>query len=132
MANIVFNDTLQLLPVSVLTGFLGDGKTTVLKHLMQRPSMSRTFVLINEFGEIGLDHDLITHSSDDVVIEMASGCLCCTIRGDLAKTLRDAPASFAAWSAHGSVKADQIRAELAALGVTVEGHADGSAWRTTT
>ena len=95
MANVVFNDTLQLLPVSVLTGFLGSGKTTVLNHLMQHPSMSRTLVLINEFGEIGLDHDLVTHSSDDVVIEMASGCLCCTIRGDLAKTLREAPARFA-------------------------------------
>ena len=83
------------LPVSVLTGFLGSGKTTVLNHLVQRPALSRTLVLINEFGEIGLDHDLVTRSSDDVVIEMSSGCLCCTIRGDLAKTLREAPGRFA-------------------------------------
>ena len=87
--------SLQRLPVSVLTGFLGSGKTTVLNHLVQQPALSRTLVLINEFGEIGLDHDLVTHSKDDVVIEMSSGCLCCTIRGDLAKTLREAPGRFA-------------------------------------
>ena len=85
----------QRLPVSVLTGFLGSGKTTVLNHLIQQPALSRTLVLINEFGEIGLDHDLVTHSKDDVVIEMSSGCLCCTIRGDLARTLREAPGRFA-------------------------------------
>ncbi|MBM3505833.1 MAG: GTP-binding protein [Alphaproteobacteria bacterium] len=85
----------QRLPISVLTGFLGSGKTTVLNHLIQQPALSRTLVLINEFGEIGLDHDLVTHSKDDVVIAMASGCLCCTIRGDLAKTLREAPGRFA-------------------------------------
>ncbi len=82
------------LPISVLTGFLGSGKTTVLNHLIQQPALSRTLVLINEFGEIGIDHDLVTFSKDDVVIEMASGCLCCTIRGDLAKTLREAPGRF--------------------------------------
>ena len=89
------NGSSQRLPVSVLTGFLGSGKTTVLNHLIQQPALSRTLVLINEFGEIGLDHDLVTHSKDDVVIEMSNGCLCCTIRSDLAKTLRDAPGRFA-------------------------------------
>ena len=64
-------------------------------RLIQQPALSRTLVLINEFGEIGLDHDLVTHSTDDVVIEMSSGCLCCTIRGDLAKTLSEAPGRFA-------------------------------------
>ena len=83
------------LPVTVLTGFLGSGKTTVLNHLIRQPALSRTLVLINEFGEIGLDHDLVAHSKDDVVIEMSSGCLCCTIRGDLARTLREAPGRFA-------------------------------------
>ena len=81
-------------PVSVLTGFLGSGKTTVLNHLIQQPELSRTLVIINEFGEIGLDHDLVAKSSEDVVVEMSSGCLCCTIRGDLAQTLREAPARF--------------------------------------
>ncbi len=89
------NGSPRRLPVSVLTGFLGSGKTTVLNYLIQQPALSRTLVLINEFGEIGLDHDLVTHSKDEVVIEMASGCLCCTIRGDLAKTLREAPGRFA-------------------------------------
>ncbi|MEN7341465.1 MAG: GTP-binding protein [Pseudomonadota bacterium] len=84
------------LPVSVLTGFLGSGKTTVLNHLTRQPTFGRTLVLINEFGEIGLDQDLVAYSSeDDFVVEMASGCLCCTIRGDLAKTLREAPGRFA-------------------------------------
>ncbi len=85
----------QRLPVSVLTGFLGSGKTTTLNYLAQQAALSRTLVLINEFGEIGLDHDLVTQSKDDVVIEMSSGCLCCTIRGDLARTLREAPGRFA-------------------------------------
>ena len=88
-------ETSRLLPVSVLTGFLGSGKTTVLNHLMQQPEMERTLVVINEFGEIGIDHDLMVKSTDEVVVEMASGCLCCTIRGDLVKTLREAPSRFA-------------------------------------
>ena len=82
-------------PVALLTGFLGSGKTTVLNHLMSQPALKRTLVLINEFGEIGLDHDLATSAKDDVVVEMASGCLCCTIRGDLARTLSEAPGRFA-------------------------------------
>ena len=89
------SESSRLMPVSVLTGFLGSGKTTVLNHLTQQSALSRTLVLINEFGEIGLDHELVTYSKDDVVIEMSSGCLCCTIRGDLARTLREAPGRFA-------------------------------------
>lgn len=82
------------LPVSVLTGFLGSGKTTVLNYLMQQTELERTLVLINEFGEVGLDHELVTHTKDEIVVEMSSGCLCCTIRGDLIKTLREAPQRF--------------------------------------
>ena len=89
------DEPLQRMPVSVLTGFLGSGKTTVLNYLIQENALRRTLVLINEFGEIDLGHDLVTHSEDDTVIEMASGCLCCTIRGDLARTLREAPGRFA-------------------------------------
>ena len=85
----------RLLPVSVLTGFLGSGKTTVLNHLIRQPMLDRTLVIVNEFGEIGLDHDLMAISQDNTVIEMSSGCLCCTIRGDLVKTLRDAPGRYA-------------------------------------
>ena len=83
------------IPVSVLTGFLGSGKTTVLNHLVRSPDMARVLVIINEFGAIGLDHDLIARSNEDLLVEMMGGCLCCTIRGDLARTLRDAPWRFA-------------------------------------
>ncbi len=84
-----------LIPVSVLTGFLGSGKTTVLNRLVRDPRMARALVIINEFGSIGLDHDLIVRSQDDIVVEMMGGCLCCTIRGDLLRTLREAPWRFA-------------------------------------
>ncbi len=76
------------IPVSVLTGFLGSGKTTVLGHLLRQPEFSRTAVVINEFGEIGLDHELI-EASDDSVIALTTGCLCCKVRTDLAETLQD-------------------------------------------
>jgi G3E family GTPase len=85
----------SLIPISVLTGFLGSGKTTVLNHLVRDPAMSRALIVINEFGSIGLDHDLIAPANEDLVVEMMGGCLCCTIRGDLLRTLRDAPFRFA-------------------------------------
>ncbi len=73
-------------PVCVLTGFLGAGKTTLLNGLLKHDGMAQTAVIINEFGEISLDH-LLVETADENVFEMASGCLCCTIRGDLADTL---------------------------------------------
>ena len=76
-----------VIPVSVLTGFLGSGKTTMLGYLLRQPEFSRTAVIINEFGEIGLDHELI-EASEDSVIELATGCLCCKVRTDLAQTLQ--------------------------------------------
>lgn len=81
-------DGQERLPVSVLTGFLGSGKTTLLKALLKHPSMDETAVVINEFGEVGLDHLLVEQSSEDTIV-MDSGCLCCTIRGDLIETLRN-------------------------------------------
>ena len=77
-----------MIPVAVLTGFLGSGKTTLLAHLLRQPEFSRTAVLINEFGEIGLDHHLV-ETSDDSFVELQTGCLCCKIRSDLARTLDD-------------------------------------------
>lgn len=79
----------QSIPVTLLTGFLGSGKTTVLNHLVQQPELTDALVIINEFGEMALDHLLVAHSTESLVMEMSSGCLCCTIRGDLVQTLRD-------------------------------------------
>lgn len=75
------------IPVSVITGFLGSGKTTVLSRLLHHPDMSDAAVIINEFGAIGLDHHLVEASQGDVIV-MSSGCLCCTIRTDLVDTMR--------------------------------------------
>ena len=86
---------MDLIPVTLLTGFLGSGKTTVLNRLVQQPEMADALALINEFGEIGLDHMLVAHSREDIVVEMSSGCLCCTIRGDLVRTLKDIRWRFA-------------------------------------
>jgi G3E family GTPase len=77
-----------MIPVGVLTGFLGSGKTTLLGRLLKSPDFGRTAVIINEFGEVGLDHDLI-EASDESFVELQTGCLCCTIRGDLVLTLAD-------------------------------------------
>jgi G3E family GTPase len=75
-------------PLQIITGFLGAGKTTLLNRLLKAPELSGTVVIVNEFGEIGLDH-LMIEAADDGIILMASGCLCCTIRGDLVNTLED-------------------------------------------
>ena len=77
-----------MIPVAVLTGFLGSGKTTLLGRLLGHPDFSRTAVIINEFGEVGLDHDLV-ETSEESFIELQTGCLCCTVRGDLVLTLED-------------------------------------------
>src|SRR5215210_1621488 len=79
---------LAMIPVSVITGFLGSGKTTLLGRLLRDPSMSRTAVIINEFGSIALDHDLI-ETSDESFVRLSNGCLCCNIRSDLTVTLGD-------------------------------------------
>ena len=77
-----------MIPVTILTGFLGSGKTTLLASLLRQPALSRTAVIINEFGEIGLDHELVEASTESIVT-LETGCLCCQSRGDLAATLAD-------------------------------------------
>ncbi|MFM7218981.1 MAG: CobW family GTP-binding protein, partial [Nodosilinea sp.] len=74
------------LPVTIITGFLGSGKTTLLNHILSNQQGLKTAVLVNEFGEIGIDNDLLTTtetSDDDTMVELSNGCICCTINNDL-------------------------------------------------
>ena len=76
------------IPVSILTGFLGAGKSTLLNRILKDPAMKDAAVIINEFGEVGIDH-LLVESSSDTVVELSDGCLCCTVRGELVDTLAE-------------------------------------------
>ncbi len=76
------------LPVSIITGFLGSGKTTLINRLVKRPEMNRVAVIVNELGEIGVDNDLVETSSEQMML-LNSGCLCCTLRTDLQETLAE-------------------------------------------
>ena len=76
------------IPVNVLTGFLGSGKTTYLQRVLSDPAFADTAVLVNEFGEVGLDHHLLKRVEGDVVL-LKSGCICCTVREDLGTAIRD-------------------------------------------
>ena len=75
-----------MIPVSIVTGFLGSGKTTLIGRVLRDPAFARTAVIVNEFGEIGLDHELIA-SSDETLMALTTGCLCCAVQGDLSRTL---------------------------------------------
>lgn len=76
----------ERIPVSILTGFLGAGKSTLLNRILKDPAASDTAVIINEFGEVGIDNFLV-ESSGDTLLELSNGCLCCTVRGELVETL---------------------------------------------
>lgn len=76
----------ERIPVTLVTGFLGSGKTTFINCALRAPGMAHTVVVVNEFGEVGIDHQLVTSSSDQVMV-LENGCLCCTVRGDLVGTL---------------------------------------------
>jgi G3E family GTPase len=78
----------QRIWVTIITGFLGSGKTTLLNTLLNHPDMAEAAVIVNEFGEVGLDYDLV-ESSNETVVQLANGCLCCSVKGDLIDTFRD-------------------------------------------
>jgi G3E family GTPase len=98
------------LPVSVVTGFLGSGKTTLLSRLLRDPALARTAVIVNEFGEVGLDH-LLVEASDEEVILLEGGCLCCKVRGDLVRTA----GNLLARRARGAASFDRIVVETTGL-----------------
>ncbi|MBM3525314.1 MAG: GTP-binding protein [Alphaproteobacteria bacterium] len=99
------------IPVSLVTGFLGSGKTTLIARLLRRPGFESTLVIVNEFGEVGIDHDLLEASSDDTIL-LANGCLCCTIRGNLVDTLDD----LGAQQAQGRLRAfDRVVVETSGI-----------------
>ncbi|HET7880747.1 MAG TPA: GTP-binding protein, partial [Acetobacteraceae bacterium] len=77
-----------MIPVAIVTGFLGSGKTTLIRRILRDPAFARTAVIVNEFGEIGLDHELIA-SSGETLLALTTGCLCCAVRSDLVATLLD-------------------------------------------
>lgn len=79
----------KLIPVTILTGFLGAGKTTLLNRILNEPHGQRIAVIENEFGPVGVDNDLLIRDGDERIVEMNNGCVCCSVRGDLARILSE-------------------------------------------
>jgi G3E family GTPase len=98
------------IPVAIVTGFLGSGKTTLISCILRDHAFARTAVIVNEFGEIGLDHELIA-SSDETLLALTTGCLCCAVRSDLVATLLDLQRRRAA----GQVIYDRVLIETSGL-----------------
>ena len=86
--NVTSDKKSKKVPVSIITGFLGSGKTTLIKHLVAQPSMNNIALIINEFGEVGLDNLLVESSIENTLL-LENGCICCSIRGDLIDTIND-------------------------------------------
>ena len=84
---------MALIPSTILTGFLGAGKTTLLKRILQEPHGLKIAVIENEFGQENIDNDILALHSDEQIVEMNNGCICCTVRGDLIVGLSERRAS---------------------------------------
>ena len=91
---------MSLIPVTILTGFLGSGKTTLLNYILKQPHGHRIAVIENEFGEAGIDNELLVQDRDEQIIEMNNGCICCTVRGDLVRILGELVAKRDAGTLH--------------------------------
>jgi G3E family GTPase len=99
------------IPVTILTGFLGSGKTTLLKNILQENHGHRIAVIENEFGEEGIDNDLLFQDSDEQIVEMNNGCICCTVRGDLVRILGE----LVEKKENGSIAFDRVVIETTGL-----------------
>ena len=100
-----------LIPVTILTGFLGSGKTTLLNYILKQPHGHRIAVIENEFGEAGIDNELLVQEQGEQIVEMNNGCICCTVRGDLVRILGELAAKRKA----GAVKFDRVVIETTGL-----------------
>ena len=89
------DDESNLIPVTILTGFLGAGKTTLLKRILTEQHGERIAVIENEFGETGIDNEILVRDDQEQIVEMNNGCLCCTVRGDLVRILGGGDPEFA-------------------------------------
>jgi G3E family GTPase len=103
--------TSALIPVTILTGFLGSGKTTLLNYILKQAHGHRIAVIENEFGEAGIDNELLIQDQGEQIIEMNNGCICCTVRGDLVRILGE----LAAKRKEGAVKFDRVVIETTGL-----------------
>jgi G3E family GTPase len=101
----------NLIPVTILTGFLGSGKTTLLNYILKQPHGHRIAVIENEFGEEGIDNELLVQDQDEQIIEMNNGCICCTVRGDLVRILGELAAKRTA----GTLQFDRVVIETTGL-----------------
>lgn len=101
----------HLIPVTILTGFLGSGKTTLLNYILKQAHGHRIAVIENEFGEAGIDNELLVQDRDEQIIEMNNGCICCTVRGDLVRILGELAAKRKA----GTIKFDRVIIETTGL-----------------